>query len=320
MGRGRRQTLTAVVAVTAALAGANGWVARRRPDLPAPVDAAPQSLSTPEGTVRFYAQGDGPPLLLLHSFNAAASAYEMRPLFQRLAVGRRVITFDWLGFGLSQRPPLHYSAETYRRLLHYVMDALTPGRVDVVALSLPGQYVALAAAAHPERFGRLVLISPTGLLPRSRLAPLLGAPAAAVLRAPLVGQAIYNGITSRPAIRTFLRDLFADPGLLPAGYEHYAWATARQPGARWAPASFVAGLLNAGDAASAYRQLRTPALLLFGDHPRFSDPAGAYAAAAANPHLTVQVLAACGDLPHVEQPGITADAVRAFIREAAPTA
>ena len=41
---------------------------------------------------------------------------------------------------------------------------MQPGEtsVDVVALSLPGQYVVVAAAEHPQRFGRIVLISPTG--------------------------------------------------------------------------------------------------------------------------------------------------------------
>ena len=104
-------------------------------------------------------------MLLLHSFNAAGSGIELASLATRLAEHRRVVLVDWLGFGTSDRPDARYGWELYGEQLERIRVAsLQPGEtsVDVVALSLPGQYVVVAAAEDPQRFGRIVLISPTG--------------------------------------------------------------------------------------------------------------------------------------------------------------
>src|SRR3954463_14175203 len=48
--------------------------------------------------------GDGPPLLLLHGF--PSSSYDFRGLLDALP-GRAAIAFDFLGFGLSDKPRDH---------------------------------------------------------------------------------------------------------------------------------------------------------------------------------------------------------------------
>jgi pimeloyl-ACP methyl ester carboxylesterase len=49
-------------------------------------------------------QGEGPPLLLLHGF--PSSSYDFKALLAELE-GRRTLTFDFLGFGLSDKPRDH---------------------------------------------------------------------------------------------------------------------------------------------------------------------------------------------------------------------
>ena len=133
--------------------------------LPPPVSGVPFDLETAAGRVTGYLLGEGRTVLLLHSFNAAGSAIEIAPLASRLAKHRRVVLVDWLGFGTSDRPDAPYGWALYGEQLERIrLAALQPGEtsVDVVALSLPGQYVVVAAADHPQRVGRIVLISPTG--------------------------------------------------------------------------------------------------------------------------------------------------------------
>lgn len=302
------------VAVTAL----NAVASARRPALPSPVEAAPEMLGTGDGVIRLYERGSGPPVVLLHSFNAAGTAFEVRPLFERLSRDRRVVTFDWLGFGLSQRPGRLYTAQFYRRLLRGVLDEIEPGPVDVVALSLPSQYVVLQAMGAPGRFRRLALISPTGFGRFARRPGWGAAVAVRLLRLPVVGPTFFNALTLRPVVRRFLRSTFANPGLLPAGYEWYAWATTRQPGARFAPASFVTGLLDDPAAPDAYVRLPVPTLMLFGDHPRFCDPDAARALAARNPWLDVRVIPDCGDLPQFEQPAAAFEMIDAFLGARSP--
>src|SRR4051794_36329079 len=54
--------------------------------------------------------GEGAPVVLLHSVNAAASAYEMRPLFEALRGRRPVYALELPGFGFSARVDRPYSA------------------------------------------------------------------------------------------------------------------------------------------------------------------------------------------------------------------
>ncbi|MFN8556545.1 MAG: alpha/beta fold hydrolase [Dehalococcoidia bacterium] len=170
--------------VAAALASFNLFMKSRGGVLPSPVEAAERWVDTDDGRVRVYEAGSGAPLVLLHSFNAAASTYEMRPLFEAFAPERRVIAFDWLGFGLSERPALRYSAETYQRLLERVLDRVLSGPADVIALSLPSQYVAIAAGRRPERFRRIICLSPTGFGRFTARGRPSGVIATALLRAP----------------------------------------------------------------------------------------------------------------------------------------
>ena len=54
-------------------------------------------------------------------------------------------------------------------------------------------------------------------------------------------------------------------------------------------------------------------LLVFGDKPRFTDPAAALALVAANRTLRVVTIEHAGDLPQVEQPDETAAVVEDFL-------
>ena len=64
--------------------------------------------------------GEGPPLLLLHGF--PSSSYDFRALLGALP-GRRTLTFDFLGFGLSDKPRDHlyrlgWQADLVEEMVH----------------------------------------------------------------------------------------------------------------------------------------------------------------------------------------------------------
>jgi pimeloyl-ACP methyl ester carboxylesterase len=284
--------------------------------LPPPIPGLPFDVETAAGRVAGYRLGEGRTVLLLHSFNAAGAGVELSPLALRLAEHRRVVLVDWLGFGTSDRPDAPYGWALYGEQLERIRTAaLQRGEtsVDVVALSLPGQYVVVAAVEHPERFGRIVLISPTGF---GRFKGSAGRTSRALyrsLRLTGIGRLLFAVLARRQVIRWFLRQTFADPELVPRAYERYCWRTCQQPGAFRAPLAFVSGLLNDPRAEDAYGRLANPTLLAFGDHPRFTDPAAAEALAAANGQLELVTIERAGDLPQLEQPDETAAVVEGFL-------
>ena len=75
----------------------------------------------------------------------------------------------------------------------------------------------------------------------------------------------------------------------------------------------MSGLLNDPRAEAAYQGLANPTLLLFGDHPRFTDPAAAETLVAANSHLERITIEHAGDLPQLEQRDETAAVIERFL-------
>jgi len=284
--------------------------------LPPPVAGIPFEVQTAVGRVAGYQLGEGRTVLLLHSFNAAGTGMELASLAARLAEHRRVVLLDWLGFGTSDRPDAAYGWALYGEQLESIRAAaLGPGetQVDVVALSLPAQYVAAAAADHPERFGRIVLISPTGFGRFKGSAGRTPWTVYRILRLTGIGRLLFAVLARRRVIGWFLRQTFADPAQVPPGYERYCWRTCQQPGAYRAPLAFVSGLMNDPRAEGAFRRLSNPTLLVFGDHPRFTDPAAAEALVAANSDLERITIEHAGDLPQLERPDDTAATIDRFL-------
>ena len=153
---------------------------------------------------------------LVHSINAAASAYELRPLFEHYRGQRPVYAPDLLGFGFSERsdratllsctPP--HSA---------ISSSISPlgGRLPTSWHSLGSEFAARAALQQPERVHSLTLISPTGLTGRAHRnrseragtrAP--GAVLYQLFRFPLWSQAFYDILASRLSIRYSLQRSF----------------------------------------------------------------------------------------------------------------
>lgn len=217
------------------------------------------------GQVAYYAApgGTGRPLVLTSSVNAAASAYEMKPLWDAYRGTRPLYALEWPGFGSSDRPGLRYTPELMTRALNALVAELGQD-VDVVALSLGGEFAARAALADP-RIRTLALISPSGLgQPRGGTGQADAGDGGTRLSRTLsaVGTPLYAALRTRPSIEYFLSRSFrgpVDPGLI-----EYALATSRQPGAKYAPLDFISGALFTPDAyRDLYSKLRVPAVVLY---------------------------------------------------------
>lgn len=237
------------------------------PTLPLPLPAAQREITGAAGGLAFYDAGSGTPVLLIHSINAAASAYEVRPLFERLSATHRVFAIDLPGYGRSQRTDRRYDIALFTAAIEDALDAIGEScgdaPVDLIAVSLSCEFAARAAVKRPQRIRTLTLVTPTGLDRRS--AALDGAPGQSrevpgvhrVLTLPLWSQGLFDLLSSGPSVRYFLRRTWGSPDI-DAGLAEYCVASARQPGARFAPLSFLCFRLFAADVRSLYAQLQMP--------------------------------------------------------------
>jgi haloalkane dehalogenase len=113
------------------------------------------------GRHRIYAReypGADPPVLLLHGFPDNLHLYDR--LVPHLHPPRRVVTFDFLGWGASDKPAGYaYTAGNQTGDLDAVIDQLRLERVVLVAHDASGPPAIDWALAHPERVAALVLLN-----------------------------------------------------------------------------------------------------------------------------------------------------------------
>lgn len=245
-------------------------------------------VNTRVGPVSVYMggpqSGRTPPLLLLHGINAAASAYEVRPLYEALCARGCVYAPDLPGFGFSPRRQRRYDVPLYVAALRGLLQRLVADSggspADVLACSLSCEFAARIAWEHPELVRSLILVSPTGLAQRDRLRAL--APGRTtelpglewLVGRPLWSRALYDALTSRPGIDFFLSRTFGSAAIDP-GLAAYDWLTAHQPDAEHAVWAFLSGRLFSRDIQGLYAHLRQPVLVLHGRRGAFADVSGA---------------------------------------------
>lgn len=289
------------------------------PSLPPALDAARHEITGKAGRISYYVAGDGPPMLLVHSINAAGSAYEIRPIFNEMTRSYRVYAPDLPGFGFSDRSDRRYTPRLMTDALHEMLGVIAErdgaAPVDALALSLSSEFLARAAVESPARLRTLALITPTGFSNRSahfgrtrktREMSFLYA----FLRFPLWSDALFAALTSRKSIRYFLRKTFGsddfDESLL-----DYDYLTTHQPGAKNAPYAFVSGQLFSMDVLEVYAQLAMPVWMTTaskGDFAKFSNPSWANR----QPNWTVTAFDT-GALPQFEEPAAFGADYRSFL-------
>ncbi len=109
--------------------------------------------------------GEGDPVVLVHGSGPGVSAYaNWRLTLPALAEGVRVLAPDMVGFGFTERPdPARYDLQTWVGQLIGLLDALDIEKASVVGNSFGGAIALAAAARHPDRVDRLVLMGSVGV-------------------------------------------------------------------------------------------------------------------------------------------------------------
>ncbi|MFO7322197.1 MAG: alpha/beta fold hydrolase [Chloroflexota bacterium] len=259
----------------------------------------------------------GRPLVLIHSINAAASAYEMRPIFEYYRARRPVYALDLPGYGFSERADRAYSPEVFKEAILDLLRLRVNEPADVVALSLGGEFAALAALEAPELFHSLTLISPTGFSRRERQPGSQQASGnsksdrlLALFTNRLWSQAFYDLLATRQVIRYYLRKSFVGP--VDEGMVEYGHLTAHQPGARHAPLHFISGKLFTPNIRQvAYEKLELPVLVIYDQDPYTNFELLPELVAARRNWQATRIAPSRG-LPHFERMPDTANALDAF--------
>lgn len=252
-------------------------------------------LSTPSGRIHCLEQGEGPPLLLLHSNGCSIHEYEQAlPL---LAESYRCIAWDLPGHGDSEPAQGHVSIRDYAATTADVLDALGLERAHVCGASIGG-FVAMALGrAWPDRVSSLTIVESALRTPEEWAAqwPRIEAMFA-------IAQQSHDEVAPR------LREL--TPRLLARWNIDRAKAGGwRMVDAMWAIREY--------DALGELARLRVPCAIVMGDRgpviggrPRYEQ---------ALPSAPIRVVAQAGHFPMIDAPQEFAQAVHEGIAESTCT-
>jgi pimeloyl-ACP methyl ester carboxylesterase len=246
-------------------------------------------------------------LLLIHSINAAGSAYEVKPLYEHYRKSRAAYALELPGFGFSDRSDRAYTPRLMTGAVHAMVAEVQRRHggqpIDVLALSLSSEFLARAVAENARAFKSVALVSPTGF---NQNAPDTGEPGSTrgkpivkeIFSFPLWSRAFFDLLTSKPSIRYFLEKTWGSKQI-DEGLFEYDYLTTHQTGAQHAPYYFVSGFLFSKDIRRIYHSLTLPVWMTHGVRGDFTDFAREVEFSE-KPNWKIETFAT-GALPHFER-------------------
>ena len=143
-------------------------------------------IKLPDGMIHYELSGpeDGEIVILVHGFSVPA--YIWQPTFEHLtSAGYRVLRFDALGRGHSDRPDVDYSVTFFAQSLNKLTEALNISKpFTLIGLSMGGPVTTFFANKHPGKVKCLVLIDPMVFAPSKE--------EVSVLAKPIIGAYLVN--------------------------------------------------------------------------------------------------------------------------------
>lgn len=265
-------------------------------------------IDSPAGRISYYVEGNGPPLLLVHSINAAATVAELKPVYEHYKATRTVFALDLPGYGFSERSDRAYTPSlmiaAILALLELIEKRCGVKSVDVMGLSLSSEFVARLAVEQPARVRSLMLVSPTGFSSsKSRRGPAGSTYSMPWLHRALTGpgwgRGLFRQLTRPGVVRHFLKKTWGAQQI-DEGLWAYSVLTAQQAGAEHAPLCFLSGQMFSADIHNVYEAVRQPVWVTHGVRGDFTDYRG-LTLVQGKPNWQVSVFQT-GAIPYFEVP------------------
>lgn len=159
------------------------------------------------GKIFYTVNGEGKPLLLVHSTLPGTSSFEFHKLVKKLSKDYKVYALDLLGYGLSDKPKITYTAYLFVQLIADFIKDVIGEPVSVIASGKANAYATMACSQYSHLFNRLVFINPTPLSQLKKNPKNIDKLLKFILESPMLGTILYNMLHSYKVIEhTFYRN------------------------------------------------------------------------------------------------------------------
>lgn len=253
-------------------------------------------VALPSGVTHYEEGGDpnGMPVVLVHGFSVPYFIYD--PTFEFLCQrGFRVLRYDLIGRGFSDRPNVRYNAALFVKQLRELLDTLNYRDINLVGLSMGGVVTASFIDTHPEYVSKYILIDPSGARAVT-LSPFLKA-----VRMPEVGELAIGLFGTDSMIKGIASDLFT-PALVQEFQEKYKIQMQYQGFKRAILSTMRNGMLDSFiETYKRVGKLNLPTLLFWGKQDATVPFEHNDDIRAAMPHAEFHAFDNCGHIPHYER-------------------
>lgn len=250
---------------------------------------------------------DGQPVVLVHGFSVPYYVWD--PTFNALVeTGFRVLRYDLLGRGFSDRPRLRYDFDLFdRQLLELIKNLGISTPVNLIGLSMGGPIVLNFADRHPEVVEKLVFIDPAGV-------PMETPPILKLMLVPGLGELFLGLFGGETLLKSMSKDLF-DPKDVAVFQDRYRVQMQYKGFKRALLSTMRADVL--GDALALYRRIGEsglPILLIWGREDRTVPFAHSQMVLDALPGAQFHPIENAGHIPHYERPEVVNPLLIEFMR------
>ena len=263
-------------------------------------------VDLPGGDLQVREDGprDAPAVVMLHGFACSLNWWDQ--VTPALARDHRVVRFDLLGHGGSEKPEKGYGMENQARLVAAALDRLGVRRADVVGHSMGGSVATALAEQRPALVDSIVILDSPSKSGDAEL------PFTARLGfVPVLGQAI-DRVVPDAMIRNGLESAFAKgfdvPDRFVEDFRDMTYTSYDDSHRGSDDYSKESGL------AERLRDESAPLLVVFGSQDELVDPESAQGYRSV-PGARVVMLDGVGHSPHVERPDATARLIADFLAQ-----
>ena len=262
-------------------------------------EAAGSFTALPDGVTHYELDGpkDGKVIVLVHGFSVPYFIFD--PLFDFLKdSGFRVLRYDLLGRGYSDRPNLRYDIQLFVKQLKDLLDALNLNEISLLGLSMGGPITSTFVLEHPQYVRKHILVDPSGGAPLDLFTSIK------LMKMPSLGEMFIGLFGSRNLIRAIASDFF-DPKLVEHFQARYKTQMEFKGFKRAVLSTLRSGML--GSFLETYQRvgaLKKPTLIFWGKDDITTPYKDHTLILQALPHAEFHTIENCGHLPHYERPEI----------------
>ena len=260
-------------------------------------DADGSFIALPDGMTHYELSGpaNGKPVVLVHGFSVPYFIFDSTFDFL-VNSGFRVLRYDLIGRGLSDRPKVNYNINLFVNQLKDLLDALGLKSVNLVGLSMGGPITASFINKFPDRVSKHVLIDPAGAQ-RIALSWLLEA-----AKLPIIGELALGLFGSGSMIKNIASDLF-DPKLVERFQNQYKIQMQYKGFKRAILSTMRNNMLESFlEIFRAIEKYQKPTLLFWGTNDQTVPFNESRLILKALPHAEFHAIENCGHIPHYEKP------------------